>query len=149
MYIYHIFSIILAIAPSIAPAQAKCCGSGECVSWSPVPGRPGKPDREICNRWKCDDGFVHGNFQCCGVSKCNVFCCNCDSANGKVCRTPKTLLARGPEFQSVEVEPDSMTDADMFRAANTGGTGNLTFKEFASYFGAQVEDPGLAAKFDL
>lgn len=42
-----------------------------------------------------------------------------------------------------------MTDADMFRAANTGGTGDLTLEEFAFYFGVQGEDPALAAKFDL
>jgi hypothetical protein len=165
MHTYHIFSIILAIASSIAPVQAECCGAGECVSWNTVPGRPGKPDKEICNRWKCADGFVHGAFQCCGVSKCNVFCCNCDRANGKgmvpanahddganfflVCRTPKELLAQGAEFQPAQVETIPVTDADMFRAANTGGTGNLTLEEFAFYFGAQVEDPDLAAKFGL
>lgn len=47
-----------------------------------------------------------------------------------------------------------MTDADMFKAANTGGTGNLTLAEFAFfYFGAahagEEPDPALAAKFDL
>ena len=42
-----------------------------------------------------------------------------------------------------------MTDADMFRAANTGGTGKLALEEFAFYLGAQMEDPNLAAKFDL
>ena len=59
------------------------------------------------------------------------------------------LLTQGAESQPAEVETISVTDADMFRAANTGGTGNLTLEEFAVYFGAQVEDPDLAAKFNL
>jgi hypothetical protein len=66
-----------------------------------------------------------------------------------VCRTPKGLLAQGAEFQPAEVETVPVTDADMFRAANAGGTGDLTLEEFASYLGAQVEDPHLAAKFNL
>jgi hypothetical protein len=46
------------------------------------------------------------------------------------------------------VETGSMSDAEMFRLANTGGTGNITLEELASYFGAQVDDPDLAAKFN-
>jgi hypothetical protein len=40
-----------------------------------------------------------------------------------------------------------MSDAEMFRLANTGGTWNMTLEELASYFGAQVDDPDPAAKF--
>lgn len=65
-----------------------------------------------------------------------------------VCRTPKALLAQGAELRSA-VDTTALTDADMFRAANTSGTGNMTLEEFAVYFGAQVEDPALIAKFYL
>jgi hypothetical protein len=77
----QILPLILSLAPL---ALAECCGNGECVSWHIIHGgRPGRPDREVCNRWKCADGYVHGWASCCGVSKCNVFCCNCDKRGGK------------------------------------------------------------------
>jgi hypothetical protein len=44
---------------------------------------------------------------------------------------------------------NSMTDEEMFRIANTDGTGDLTLEEFATYFGAQVDDADLIAKFAL
>ncbi|QDS77933.1 hypothetical protein FKW77_001199 [Venturia effusa] len=149
MHVTHLFSIIVALAFSISSAVAECCGGGECVSWNPVPGKPGKPDGEICNRWKCADGFVHGNFQCCGVSKCNVFCCNCDKKNGKVCRTPKTLLMDEEEQVLLGDVDMSAADETMFENVNVGGTGNMTIEEFVRYFGAKVDDAELVAKFEL
>lgn len=41
------------------------------------------------------------------------------------------------------------TDEEMFRAANTAGTGHMSLEEFAVYFGAKVDDAGLVAKFVL
>jgi hypothetical protein len=43
----------------------------------------------------------------------------------------------------------SMTDEEMFRTANTDGTGDMTLEEFAAYFGAQADDAGFVAKFAL
>jgi hypothetical protein len=66
-----------------------------------------------------------------------------------VCRKPKEeLVLQGGEFQPEIAETGSMSDTEMFRLANTGGTGNMTLEELASYFGAQVDDPDLAAKFN-
>jgi hypothetical protein len=62
-----------------------------------------------------------------------------------VCRTSKKLLVQGGDSQPENVF--SVSDADMFRATNIGGTGNMTIVEFANYFGAQSDDPDLTAKF--
>lgn len=43
----------------------------------------------------------------------------------------------------------SAADGAMFAAANTGGTGSMTMEEFALYFGAEVDDVDLIAKFEL
>jgi hypothetical protein len=44
----------------------------------------------------------------------------------------------------------SVSDAEMFRAANKAGTGNMSLEELAAYFGVEVEgNPGLEAKFNL
>ncbi|KAF2624133.1 hypothetical protein BU25DRAFT_162040 [Macroventuria anomochaeta] len=82
MRTFHILLTALSMASSTAPVLAKCCGQGECKSWSPFP-RPNRPDAEICNRWQCADGLHHGPIQCCGQGRCYVFCRNCDSVNGK------------------------------------------------------------------
>lgn len=153
----HLLPILLALIPTL---RAECCGAGECVSWTIIPGPPGKPDKELCNRWKCADGFHHGAFQCCGVSKCNVFCCNCDKRGTKgiasntrltdlliasaVCRVPRALAS--PQLV-LGLDTVALSDEDMFKAANTAGTGNLSVDEFATYMGADFGDVGLVAKF--
>ncbi|KAF2421223.1 hypothetical protein EJ08DRAFT_702102 [Tothia fuscella] len=153
MLAQHFITTLFVIASSIFTAvQAECCGSGKCIAWSNIPTRPGKPDRQICQRSQCDDGFVHGNFQCCGLRKCNIFCCNCDAVNGKVCRVAKSLLVQDEEVlkvESGEVEKAfSMSDEEMFGLANVGGTGNMTLEEFAGYFAKTADDLDLKAKFD-
>ncbi|KAF2818837.1 hypothetical protein CC86DRAFT_375492 [Ophiobolus disseminans] len=148
MHSYHLLSLALAFAASFSSVQAECCGVGECVSWDTVPGRPGKPDKEVCNRWKCADGHHHGWAGCCGLSKCNIFCCNCDKRGDSVCRTSKSLLMQDHELE-LRAETISQSDEDMFKAANTAGTGHLSLAEFVAYFGAKTDDASLVAKFAL
>lgn len=46
------------------------------------PDKPG--GRQLCVRNGCDDGSNHNQFSCCGLRKCNIFCCNCDkTGDGK------------------------------------------------------------------
>jgi hypothetical protein len=63
-----------------------------------------------------------------------------------VCRAPRALLSQ----QSVlGLDTVALSDEDMFKAANTAGTGDLSMAEFAAYIGADVGDVGLVAKFAM
>ncbi|TAN40073.1 MAG: Diedel family protein [Nitrospirae bacterium] len=50
--------LLFLVAMSFATAEAKCC---------PNPGAGGK----------CHDGYKTKIGECCGVGKCNIFCCDC------------------------------------------------------------------------
>jgi hypothetical protein len=64
-----------------------------------------------------------------------------------VCRTPRKLLAQGGDSQPENIF--SVSDEEMFRTTNVGGTGNMTLEEFAGYFGAPSDDHDLTAKFEM
>ena len=62
---------------------------------------------------------------------------------------PKTLRLQSDEAHAQELRSISQSDEEMFRAANTGGTGYMTLEEFAAYFGAEAGEAGIVAKFAL
>lgn len=67
-----------------------------------------------------------------------------------VCRVAKTLLVEVEDQVVLEGEVDlDEADKEMFGIVNVGGTGNMMMEEFVGYFGAQVDDMDLAAKFEL
>jgi hypothetical protein len=78
--------------------------------------------------------IINGRKIACGLLTSHFFL---------VCRVGKESLV----VQEPAIEAGGMTDAQLFEAANTDGTGNMSLEELAKYLGAPVDDPGLAEKF--
>jgi hypothetical protein len=59
-------------------------------------------------------------------------------------------MEHNQEQFELRADERSVSDAEMFKAANKAGTGNMSLEELAVYFGVEVEgNPGLVAKFNL
>ena len=64
----------------------------------------------------CADGTV--GTPCCGVGKCNIFCCNCDSG----CRQPRAYK-----------RSKNLIPVDLFGAIDTNNDNNINLEEFTKY----------------
>jgi len=63
-----------------------------------------------------------------------------------VCRMKKKSLAL--ELRKENAQPGNafaISDAEMFKTLNVGGTGNATLEEFSGYFGVSIDDFSLKA----
>jgi hypothetical protein len=102
MHISTISSCLaLALLSISQTATAKCCLTS-CIYSIPV--NPDKPNgRTICVRYGCEDGSNHSWTSCCGLRKCNIFCCNCDKTGDGKSRSPTFSI--NLQFSDILINP--------------------------------------------